>query len=461
MVRVRKNVLTLAPDGPELTWYSRAVAEMRKRPADDPLSWAYQANVHGTISPPPAAQRNFWRQCQHQTWFFLPWHRGYLVIFEEVVAKFVADLGGPADWALPYWNYSAPDPNALLLPAAFVPSNLADGSDNPLWAQRGSPGADVNLGPEDVDLGALTDNHFVGGAGGASPGFGGPQTGFSHAGGVNGDLENVPHNAVHGTIGGLMGDPRTAAQDPVFWLHHANIDRLWEVWIKRDNANKNPTLNAWLTGTAFQLQDSAGGVYKFSSKDVMDTKVLRHGYIYDDVSDPVRTNVALRNTVMTKGLAGTQAMAAQAQPQLIAAGGVGMTLGDAPATAVLNVDRHAQPGVNTAFAATRPPRVFLNLENVTAEERRLGKLWRLRRRAYPARGAAARTRICRAVDAVRRRCGFGPRGSARRQRRDVGDRNYRHRQSSEGGRLVDLRAAIDHFPAPRHEPGGRGQSSAS
>ena len=34
---------------------------------------------------------------------------------------------------------------------------------------------------------------------------------------------------------GLMSDPDTAGLDPIFWLHHANIDRLWEVW------RQNPT----------------------------------------------------------------------------------------------------------------------------------------------------------------------------------------------------------------------------
>jgi hypothetical protein len=39
-----------------------------------------------------------------------------------------------------------------------------------------------------------------------------------------------PHNFVHVDIGGLMESPSTAGRDPIFWLHHANIDRLWEVW---------------------------------------------------------------------------------------------------------------------------------------------------------------------------------------------------------------------------------------
>ena len=32
-------------------------------------------------------------------------------------------------------------------------------------------------------------------------------------------------------VGGWMSAFATAAQDPIFWLHHANIDRLWEAWL--------------------------------------------------------------------------------------------------------------------------------------------------------------------------------------------------------------------------------------
>jgi tyrosinase len=51
------------------------------------------------------------------------------------------------------------------------------------------------------------------------------------------------HNRVHVWVGGAFGDPKdeilgtmsgiTAPNDPVFWLHHANIDRLWVEWQRR------------------------------------------------------------------------------------------------------------------------------------------------------------------------------------------------------------------------------------
>ena len=68
--------------------------------------------------PDAANVKRFWKQCQHGSWYFLPWHRGYLLAFEANIRAAVIKLGGPADWALPYWNYFKPNENKL--PAAFA-----------------------------------------------------------------------------------------------------------------------------------------------------------------------------------------------------------------------------------------------------------------------------------------------------------------------------------------------------
>jgi len=38
------------------------------------------------------------------------------------------------------------------------------------------------------------------------------------------------HNQVHVWIGGDMG-PATSPNDPVFYLNHCNVDRIWEAWL--------------------------------------------------------------------------------------------------------------------------------------------------------------------------------------------------------------------------------------
>src|SRR5438067_738020 len=105
-VKVRKDVYGLADWDPILIWYAKAITEMQSRPINDPTSWRYQAAIHdyrrvsdplavpGEALPSATDQNRFWAQCQHFTWYFLPWHRMYLAYFEQIVASAVATLGG-------------------------------------------------------------------------------------------------------------------------------------------------------------------------------------------------------------------------------------------------------------------------------------------------------------------------------------------------------------------------------
>ena len=78
-----------------------------------------------------------------------------------------------------------------------------------------------------------------------------------------------------------------AALDPIFWLHHCNIDRLWEVWIQRDKANQNPDDTAWLDAV-FKFHDSTGGTNgDLTPRKVMQTRKAPLLYEYDDTTDPV------------------------------------------------------------------------------------------------------------------------------------------------------------------------------
>ena len=45
-----------------------------------------------------------------------------------------------------------------------------------------------------------------------------------------GELIVVPHNWVHLWTGGSMATLEEAANDPLFYVHHAYIDKLWTDW---------------------------------------------------------------------------------------------------------------------------------------------------------------------------------------------------------------------------------------
>jgi hypothetical protein len=102
---------------------------MQARAATDPTGWTFQGAIHGAYAaPPPGAG---WNRCQHQGWFFLPWHRMYMYYLERIVRAAVKAAGGPADFALPYWNYSKPFP-ANTLPIGFRTATLPDGGQPPV-----------------------------------------------------------------------------------------------------------------------------------------------------------------------------------------------------------------------------------------------------------------------------------------------------------------------------------------
>ena len=285
--RVRRDVWDLAdeanPWDPTLEAYAHAVGVMMSRASTEPISWAYQGAIHGTNGP----ARPLTDQCQHNSWFFLPWHRMYLYRFEQIVREIVIDNGGPEDWALPFWDYTRAPQTAALPPAFREP--MKDGVANPLfvasrWQDRndGVPmnGATVNTGPA---LGTVTFSGVPSDPN--DPGFGGPETGWNHGGGPVGVLEALPHGTVHMRVGGLMTAFETAALDPIFWLHHANIDRLWEVWLNQPG-RQNPTQQVW-HDFSFDLFDVNGQQQSMQVADTLDSGI-QLGYVYQGVAPPPR-----------------------------------------------------------------------------------------------------------------------------------------------------------------------------
>jgi tyrosinase len=268
---VRVDVWTLAQNDPIITAYAEAVQAMQAKPANDPTSWAYQAAVHGTYAASPLAQ---WNQCRHGTWYFVSWHRMYLYYFERIVRAQVVANGGPGTWALPYWNYDGGG-NHNTLPLAFREATLPDGSANPLYVAQRNTGINAGAGlPSSITTPAFALGRptFTG----ASEFGGGVTSPLGQFWSQTGRLEQTPHNDVHSTFGGLMGDPDTAAQDPIFWLHHANIDRLWWLWQQH---HSDPADAAW-TGQSFDFMD-AGGVASSLADAGVESTVSQLDYTYD------------------------------------------------------------------------------------------------------------------------------------------------------------------------------------
>src|ERR1022692_5239160 len=130
---VRADVWSLAANDPVITAYAQAVAAMQAKDPSDPTGWAYQAAMHGTqASSPPTPPAN---QCQHYSWYFLPWHRMFVYYFEQIVRTYMIANGGPSNWALPYWNYDGSG-QSNTLPLACRNQLKADGTPNPLFTAK-------------------------------------------------------------------------------------------------------------------------------------------------------------------------------------------------------------------------------------------------------------------------------------------------------------------------------------
>ncbi|HYC91801.1 MAG TPA: tyrosinase family protein [Thermoanaerobaculia bacterium] len=374
-VRTRRDVWKLGEWDDILLWYAKAIGEMLKRPLADPTGFRYQAAIHEYVRsqdplrkssdrlPSSGDQRKFWSQCQHNSWFFIPWHRWYLLYYEEIVAAAVVKLGGPAGWALPYWNYSdASNPDARRLPPAFRAPTLPDGSPNPLRAnivrQRGNDG-EIVAGPQHVDLSCLKEPRYQADPTGGSPGFGGPKTAFNHGGGPVGAVELTPHGSMHVRVGGWMGRFNTAGLDPLFWLHHCNIDRLWSVWTAMDPTHTNPADSAW-SGMSFAFHDGTGAAVTKKIGDTIDTAAL--GYEYEDLSNPFEAGLESlerprRRTVPERPI-----------PEMVGASERPVALGRRrAATAHVPVTAPAGPGLESVGGDDEPQRIFVNVENVTGD----------------------------------------------------------------------------------------------
>ena len=247
---VRPNLKTLTATSPTIVSLKRGIAAMQALPATNPLNWTNFANIHGIgPAPPPTSPASpLWNTCQHGSWWFLPWHRMYLWFFERAISK----LSGDANFALPYWDYT--DPTQRAIPSMyrtpttgnvlFIPQRNAT-----LNAGGQLPASAVNTSV------AFGFTNFTGPTG-TSSSFGSQQLNApNHGASPHGRLESTPHDSVHGVIGGFMGSFGTAARDPIFWAHHANIDRLWDVWLTRGGSRRDPNNTTWCN-RAFSFPDA-------------------------------------------------------------------------------------------------------------------------------------------------------------------------------------------------------------
>jgi tyrosinase len=353
---------------PVLRAYALAVGVLRGKPDTEPVSWGYQAAIHGVGAPTDPPPDDFRSQCQHNCWYFLPWHRWYLYYFEQILRSVMTGIAeiptGMAEaWALPYWNYARI--GAQKIPAEFAAQTLWDGRPNPLFDATRAPGVNertVGLDPRVTAPlpGVLTTQPFTSAHSGVAT-FAGTASHWHHfrePGSVAGGLEATPHNDVHGFVLGDMGDFATAGLDPLFWLHHCNIDRYWEI----RGHDADPTVT-W-SNIKFKFHDTTPTPREVTADGCVDT-VAQLGYRYDDTSPPAPPTPG--HALRSQRIAMVAAVPPPDLPPEVVASHGPLRLVGASVEAIL-----AAGEVSAQFRTARggdgqPRRVFLTVEDIRGE----------------------------------------------------------------------------------------------
>jgi hypothetical protein len=317
---VRMSWQTFAKDPKRVESFRRAVAAMKTADLLDHTgagyrsAWSYWGNMHGyfgpqsrfgttmgwinrrqvdvgvyglyfygvnDIVPPDAIAKDVWSQCQHGTPYFFAWHRLYLLYFEKTLQKAAKD----PTLRLPYWDYT--DPANVAMPAEFSTPTYTNAAGevvpNPLYEVRRAPGwfgspagtldpAVTNIN-DDLKIASLLDTKDA--AGNVVPGY-------------QSTIEQSPHGDVHCAVMDcpvpVMGAVPYSSNDAIFWLHHCNIDRLWDCW-RSVPGHVNPTDDAYLK-QPFSYVDENGQEVTKTVRDIISGNMV--DYVYERPSDCAR-----------------------------------------------------------------------------------------------------------------------------------------------------------------------------
>ncbi|KAF9018170.1 Di-copper centre-containing protein [Hymenopellis radicata] len=279
-VAPRRDIVDLIQDRVQFSLYIQALQTLTARSQDDPLSWFGIGGIHALpevpwADAPPvldALKKPSYFYCAHSTVLFPVWHRAYVSLFEQALQGCAREIAAryqnnrdawtraANDLRSPYWDWATnhlppPEVTELKTVEIFTPESedALVSVPNPLLSYRYHPKPDFEVATEtarhpmkprddakslkalkeDLLAGALNirkDTHDMLLRTKNWEQFSNTSTSKeSYA--VANSLEQI-HNGMHDRIGGCgqMGAKDAAAYDPIFWLHHTNVDRLFSLW---------------------------------------------------------------------------------------------------------------------------------------------------------------------------------------------------------------------------------------
>jgi tyrosinase len=270
----RQSLEGLAWNDPIIATYRDAVGIMKQKADSDIFSWVNLSSIHGS-------DPDTYHYCPHGNWYFLPWHRAFVVTYERIIRNLTSNNA----FAMPYWDWTSHP----TMPDVFLHPTTPDGKPNALyvndqgfgmtWTRTWPPQQPMpvsQVGPAVLqsilnstdyeDFGTSRPN----GQNSLDPSW------VLDGSGAQGVLEGNAHNNTHNNIGGWM--PSAASpRDPIFFMHHSNIDRIWALWNSLGNSNSpDPLWNNMVFTNNFYNTDGS-----FFSPQVSDLFVPESlGYTY-------------------------------------------------------------------------------------------------------------------------------------------------------------------------------------
>jgi hypothetical protein len=251
MIRYRHNITCLTTD--QLHDLREAWALLYTLPAASRYSYLTIAGIHGMPAP---------SYCIHGAPGFLTWHRAYLLAIEGALQCVNPDV------TLPYWNWSS-GPTTGLPPACSSPTYVnRKGAtvDNPLYSGPLPPGGPGTWTTRRPDIDTTSFGDLATSAQNAMT-----NTVFESFQ----DELNGAHGGVHVRVGGNMGSVPYAGFDPIFYMHHANVDRLWAAW-QQSHPGALPPAEAGLSLDPF-TRPCSGDLY--TGADMETTDALGYRYL--------------------------------------------------------------------------------------------------------------------------------------------------------------------------------------
>tara|TARA_R110002095_G_scaffold205672_1_gene189209 strand:- start:654 stop:1553 length:900 start_codon:yes stop_codon:yes gene_type:complete len=227
---IRQNIANLNDD--ERSSLVEAILELgRKKFADGVSYWFKQDQIHHGM--------------EHVHMFpdFLPWHRELLNKFETMLQEVDPSV------ALHYWDWTT-DPRSTPDASGNAVNLFTEKCFGSSHGPAGKPFAGV-LDNGGVLAGSRDEQPFPGDP--VRPPRGITRAMAQGTPPVDSDfrivhvsdhlpeseqwitfrrtLEGSPnHNIIHGWVGGTMGPPHSAFEEPFVFMMHSNIDRLWAMW---------------------------------------------------------------------------------------------------------------------------------------------------------------------------------------------------------------------------------------